>query len=104
MTNKRKAHPDVATIGAGKDTATGVGAAVQRGVHDHLTTENNQAQEIPIMLTIREAARKSGLSYDAIRKLCLQGKIVFIRIGTKYLINWLRFCEFLNGGGEVDSQ
>ena len=54
--------------------------------------------QVPVMLTIREAARRSGLSYDAIRKLCLQRKIVFIRVGTKYLVNWERFCEFLNGG------
>ena len=60
--------------------------------------------QVPVMLTIREAAQKSGLSYDAIRKLCLQRKIVFIRVGSKYLVNWLKFCEFLNGGGEVDSQ
>ena len=61
-------------------------------------------QDVPVMLTIREASRKSGLSYDAIRKLCLQRRIVFIRVGTKYLINWARFMDFLNGGGEVDSQ
>ena len=29
----------------------------------------------PTMLTIKECAERSGLSYDCIRKLCLENKI-----------------------------
>lgn len=53
---------------------------------------------IPEMLTIRETSKRTGVSYDAIRKLCLQGKIVHIKAGTKYLVNFGKFCEYLNEG------
>ena len=53
---------------------------------------------VPTMLTIRETANRTSISYDAIRKLCLQDKIVYIRAGKKYLINFEKFCEFLNKG------
>ena len=42
---------------------------------------------IPDMVSISEAARRTGLSYYFLRDLCLQKKIVFIRSGKKYLIN-----------------
>lgn len=55
---------------------------------------------VPHMISIREASDASGMSYDAIRKLCLRNEIVHIRCGAKYLINAQRFADFLNGGGE----
>lgn len=56
---------------------------------------------IPEMLSIRETSVRSGLSYDFIRKLCLQNRIVYIRNGRKFFVNWSKFCDFLNG--EEDS-
>ncbi len=56
-----------------------------------------EEKKIPEMLTIREAAGRTGLSYDFIRKLCLQGKIVFVRVGSKYLVNMGKLVDFLNG-------
>ena len=53
---------------------------------------------IPTMLTLKEAAQKTGLSYDCLRKLCLQNKIVYIRAGCKFLINQEKLVEYLNGG------
>lgn len=53
---------------------------------------------VPTMVTIREAAQQTGLSYDYIRKLCLRDKIVYIRAGCKILINMEKFVEFLNQG------
>ena len=53
---------------------------------------------IPKMLSIKEASKKTGMSYDAIRNLCLQNRIVYIRTGAKYLINMDKFVEFLNKG------
>ncbi len=57
------------------------------------------------MITIREASRRTGLSYDCLRKWCLKGKIIHVRIGNgKFLINWGRLVEFLNtssGGDEL---
>ena len=53
---------------------------------------------IPTMVTIRAAADQTGLSYDYIRKLCLAGKIVFVRSGSKYLINLEKLVDYLNNG------
>lgn len=60
------------------------------------------AEVIPEMVTIREAARRTGLSYDCIRKMCLSGKIVYLRVGVKIFINFGLFCDYLNGKGVVE--
>lgn len=52
----------------------------------------------PKMVTLAVASKESGLSYDYLRKLCLQNKIVYVRAGVKYLINWDKLVEFLNQG------
>lgn len=57
-----------------------------------------RSMTIPTMVTIKAAAGQTGLSYEFIRKLCLQNKIVFVRAGTKYLINMEKLVEFLNQG------
>lgn len=54
---------------------------------------------IPEMVTLKEASSRTGLSYDCLRKLCLNNQIVYFRAGTKYFINFGRLCEFLNAGG-----
>lgn len=59
---------------------------------------------IPTMVTISQAAGHTGLSYDCIRKLCLQKKIVYIRAGCKYMINLEKLIEFLNQGEEEDHE
>ena len=56
------------------------------------------AENIPEMVTIKEAARRTGVSYDFIRKLCLQNKIVYVKAGSKYLVNFGKFCEYLDEG------
>ena len=53
------------------------------------------------MVTIKEAAEKTGLSYYYIRKLCLEKKVVHITAGRKVLINEEKFINFLNGEQEV---
>lgn len=52
---------------------------------------------MPRMLSIREAVIETGLTYNALRQLCMSGQIVHIRVGTKYLINMDRLEDFLNG-------
>ena len=52
----------------------------------------------PIMLTINQTAERSGLAAHYIRQLCVQGKIVHCRAGSKYLVNFEKFVEFLNTG------
>lgn len=52
---------------------------------------------VPHMASIKEAAEATGMSYSCIRKLCLQNKIIHIRIGSRYLINMRKLADFLNG-------
>ena len=57
-----------------------------------------ESNKIPRMVTIKEASAETGLSYDYLRKLCIQGRIVYIRAGAKWLINFDKLLEFLNRG------
>lgn len=54
--------------------------------------------KIPTMATIQEAANRTGLSYDYIRKLCIQGKIIYVQTGTKRLVNMDKLRIYLNSG------
>lgn len=75
---------------------------IETCIPEKLSVSNNLNNlsriDIPEMLTIRELSARTGFSYDFLRKLCLQRKIVFIRTGSKYLINYQKFVEFLNRG------
>lgn len=51
----------------------------------------------PNMLGVRDAASTVGLTYGALRRLCIQGKVVHIRVGNKILVNFDKLCEYLNG-------
>lgn len=51
----------------------------------------------PEMLPIKEVSSRTGLSYYHIRQLCLTEKIVHIRAGNKFLVNYDRFMDYLNG-------
>ena len=53
--------------------------------------------QVPEMVSVKEAAARTGLSYDYVRKLCLQGKIVFRAVGNKRLVNLGKLAEYLNG-------
>lgn len=76
--------------------------AVDREIMQLQAIEPEQYTEdgdrIPIMATIQEAANRTGLSYDYIRKLCIQGKIVYIRTGSKRLVNMDKLRSYLNSG------
>ncbi len=50
------------------------------------------------MVTLKEASSRTGVSYDWLRKMCINGKIVHIRAGNKYLLNWDRLVDYLNTG------
>lgn len=58
-------------------------------------------REIPKMLTIQQCADTTGLAYNCIRNLCLQDRIVYIKAGSKYLINFDKFVAYLNGDQEA---
>ena len=55
-------------------------------------------ESVPRMMTIKEVSAQTGISYDFIRKLCLQGRIVHIKAGAKYLVNFDKFVNYLNEG------
>ena len=57
---------------------------------------------VPAMWTLREAAQRTGLSYDWLRKACLRGELVHIKCGTKFLLNAERLADYLNAGGSSD--
>lgn len=49
-----------------------------------------------LMVSIREAAEMTGLSYSCIRKLCMNRQIVHIRSGKKYFVNLPKLMDYLN--------
>ena len=68
---------------------------------------DNVVDLVPEMVTIRSASARTGLSYDFLWKLCRQGKIVHIKAGNKYYINFGKLVDYLNTGdqkGGTDGQ
>ena len=51
----------------------------------------------PEMIGLREASRRTGVSYDRLRRGCLSGEFVHIKSGSKFLINFGKLCDVLNG-------
>ncbi len=64
---------------------------------------NHQSRRTGVeMVSIKEASQRSGISYDFIRKMCINKQISYVRAGSKYLVNWRLFQEYLNQGASVD--
>ena len=60
--------------------------SAQRNELFHLVRDTDN---IPEMITLKEASRRTGLSYDFLRKECLRGNVAHIRVGNgKKLINF----------------
>ena len=53
---------------------------------------------MPTMITIRQAADESGLSYEHIRQLIRERKNTYVKAGSKYLINRDKLIQYLNEG------
>lgn len=86
-----------------------------RSINNHiarLTNEGNNVSagksptKIPEMITVREASRRTGLSYDFLRKGCIRGNIVHITVGNgKRLINYDRLIEQLESShGSIQNE
>lgn len=54
--------------------------------------------KVPRMVPIQTLADECGFSYKTLWKMCKEDKIIHIRSGNKYLINFEKFIEFLNTG------
>ena len=65
--------------------------------HEERSKEMSEEIKIPKMLGLRQASEATGMSYDFLRKLCLQGKIIHVKAGCKYLINMEKLADYLNG-------
>lgn len=57
---------------------------------------DNKINYVPEMIPIKEAAGRTGLSYDYLRKACLHGDIVHVRSGNKFMINFGKLVDYLN--------
>lgn len=55
-------------------------------------------EQIVQMVTLREASNRTGVSYDRLRKMCINRQIVYIKAGSKFLLNWDKLVEYLNNG------
>lgn len=58
---------------------------------------------VPTMLTIREIAERCNLAKHYIRQLCVNDKIIYCKAGSKYLVNYEKFIEYLNNGESQQS-
>ena len=64
-------------------------------------------EKIPTMKSIRECSEIVGLAKYHVRRLVLQGKVKYVRSGSKYLVNVDSLIEYLNSGeaqAEVEEQ
>lgn len=57
---------------------------------------------MPRMITLQQAAAETGMSYYSLRKMCLEGQLVHVRAGNKFLVNAEKLAAYLNG--ESDEQ
>ena len=55
-------------------------------------------EQVVQMVTLKEAASRTGISYDRLRKMCITRQIVHIKAGNKFLLNWDRLVDYLNAG------
>lgn len=62
-----------------------------------LLTNPDETQTIPKMVTVKEAAKLTGMTEYFIRSKLRNNEIVYVKTGTKYLINFNLFVDFLNG-------
>ena len=53
--------------------------------------------KIPTMLTIEETARRTGVAPYFVRQCCLKNQIAYVKAGRKYLVNFEKFVDYLNG-------
>ena len=58
---------------------------------------NERPETVPKMVTVNELAKLVNVSSYAIRKLVKANKITYFKSGSKVLINFDRFIDFLNG-------
>lgn len=63
-----------------------------------------QTNNPPKMRTIRQAAAELNVPEFFVRRLVAEDKIVYVRAGSKALVNIDKFIEYLNGGEGHESK
>lgn len=58
-------------------------------------------EQVVQMVTLKEASSRTGISYDRLRKMCINNQIVYIKAGSKFLLNWGKLMEYLNTGEQL---
>lgn len=54
--------------------------------------------EAPVMLSLSELQRKTQMPFQLLRKMVVEEhKISYIKVGSKYLVNYDNFLELLRG-------
>lgn len=53
---------------------------------------------MPIMIPLKKASELTGMSYEFLRKLCIQGKVRCIRSGTKWFVHYEKLIAYLESG------
>jgi excisionase family DNA binding protein len=66
---------------------------------DKIETEEATMKE-RIMLSVSEAAQKTGLGANTIRRLCREGGLPHLKVGVKILLNQEVLFAFLKGKSE----
>lgn len=56
---------------------------------------------IPTMKTISETAKYFGLPSHFCRRAVLDGKVIYVKAGSKYLVNVDSFASWLNTGDKA---
>ncbi len=59
----------------------------------NILTNQKVASEYKPFLTIKEAAKASGLSQYFLRKGCKSGEIPCVKSGSKFMINYLELLK-----------
>lgn len=62
------------------------------------TKQEQKCSSVPTMLTVRELSEKTGISSFSIRQMIRDGRVVYIKLGKKVLINYEKFVEYLETG------
>lgn len=71
---------------------------IERAEEEERIRIEAEKKRIPWMCGISEAAKRTGLSYDFIRRACMRGDVVHVKAGSRYFVNMEKLAEYLNGG------
>ena len=83
------------------NTAVKNNLRVIEGDNSRQSANNNRdLPKLPIMKTIKEMVALTGRPYSYFRNLCIQNEIVYTKAGKKYLINYEKYVDYLNGVGQ----